>query len=160
MPDLDTLPQILRNSLLAYPCLLSDTEPFTPLAKELRECRLAVVTTAGLHLKTDPPFATAKAEGDPSYRVIPSSVDPHDLLQSHPSIQFDQSAIQRDINVAFPMERLRELVQHGDLGSLAENFYSFVGAQRDPRLVRDQTGPEVAKRLKDDEVDVVLLGGT
>lgn len=53
MPDLDTLPQILRNSLLAYPCLLSGTAPFTPLAKELRECRLAVSLPQYVKLAVD-----------------------------------------------------------------------------------------------------------
>jgi hypothetical protein len=43
---------------------------------------------------------------------------------------------------------------------LSDNYYSFMGALRDVTEVIEKTGPEVAKRLKDEGVDVVLLTPT
>ena len=39
---------------------------------------------------------------------------------------------QRDINVVFPVDRVRELVGQHEIGSLASTYYSFMGAQRPP----------------------------
>jgi D-proline reductase (dithiol) PrdB len=56
---------------------------------------------------------------------------------------------------------VRELVEGGEVGSLGSRYYSFMGAQRPPydRLLED-TGPEVARRLRADGVEVVFLTGT
>ena len=79
------------------------------------------------------------------------------MIQSHASIGFDHTGFYRDMNLAFPLERLRELVERGTLGSVAPNYYSFMGAQRDPTRIIEETAPEVARRLKAEEVDAVLL---
>ena len=83
-----------------------------------------------------------------------------DILQSHTSIGFDRTAFMRDINVTFPIDRLRELVGDGTVGSLSERFYSFMGAQRVPKKIIEETGPEVARLLLDEGVDAVLLTPT
>jgi len=156
MPRLDRLPEISRNSLLTLPVPQNDTAPFTPLSKPLAECRLAVVTTAGLHLRTDRPFRG----GDPSFRVIPSTSRADEIVQSHSSIGFDRTSIMRDLNVTFPLDRLRELVARRELGRLGPNCYSFMGAQRDWTAIETETAPEVARRLREEQVDVVLLTPT
>jgi D-proline reductase (dithiol) PrdB len=157
MPRLDRLPELQRKSSLAHPCLLNDSAPFTRLRKPLIESRLALVTTAGIHLRDDAPFVG----GDQSFRAIPAATPPSAIVQSHASIGFDRTAFQRDINVVFPVDRIRELVQRGEIGSLGATFYSFMGAQRPPydTLLRD-SGPTVAKRLRADGVEVVFLTGT
>ena len=43
------------------------------------------------------------------------------------------------------------------LGGVAPNYYSFMGAQRNPTKIIDETAPEVARRLKSEEADAVLL---
>jgi D-proline reductase (dithiol) PrdB len=115
------------------------------------------VTTAGIHLRGDAPFTG----GDQSFRVIPADTQPSDIVQSHASIGFDRTAFQRDINVVFPMDRVREFVARGEIGSLSRTYFSFMGAQRPPydRLLQ-HTGPEVARRLRADGVEVVFLTGT
>jgi len=157
MPRLDRLSEIQRKSSLAHPCLLNDSAPFVRLVRPLGQCRLALVTTAGIHLRGDAPFTG----GDQSFRVIPADARPSDIVQSHASIGFDRTAFQRDINVVFPVDRVREFVARGEIGSLSRTYYSFMGAQRPPydRLLHD-TGPEVAKRLRADGVEVVFLTGT
>ena len=49
MPRRDRLPQINRNNLLTFPAQVNDGAPFVAPTKPLAECRLAIVTTAGLH---------------------------------------------------------------------------------------------------------------
>lgn len=156
MPRLERLPEITRNSLLTLPVQVNQGAPFTPVAKPLADCRLAIVTTAGLHLRDDPPFGG----GDPSYRVIPSTSRPDEIIQSHASLGFDRIATQRDLNIVFPLDRLRELVARRELGRLGPNCYSFMGAQRDTTAIESTTAPEVARRLLNERVDVALLTPT
>ena len=160
MPRLETLSEVQRRTLEFFPCLEHDDTPWVTLSKPLLECRVALVTSAGLHLRDDKPFTRDDPGGESTYRVIPSDCDPVEVVQSHFSIGFDHTGIYRDLNVTFPVDRLRELVERGQIGSLSADFYSFMGALRDPRKVIEVTGPEVARRLKADSVDVVLLTPT
>jgi D-proline reductase (dithiol) PrdB len=153
MPRLEDLSDVQRQSLLNFPCFEHDTSPCTPLDRLLSEVKLALVTTAGLHLRGNKPFAP----GDQTYRIIPSDAAVDDILQSHTSIGFDRTAFYRDANISFPIQRLRELVERGVVASLSGSFYSLLGAQENPRTIVEETGPEVARRLRDEGVDAVLL---
>ena len=156
MPRLDRLPQLNRNNLLMLPVQVNDTAPFTRPTRPLSACRLAIVTTAGLHRRGDPPFGP----GEQTYRVIPSDTPAVDILQSHTSLGFDRVPIMRDLNISFPVDRLRELVARGDLGGTASHHYSFMGAQRELRRIQEETGPEVGRRLRDEGVDAALITPT
>ncbi len=153
MPKLDQLSEIQRQSALFFPCLEHDDAPWTPFKKELSQSKLGMVTTAGLHLRGDKPFEG----GEPSCRLIPSGASANEVALSHASIGFDHTGFYRDINLAFPLDRLRELADAGTIGSLAANYYSFMGAQRNPARIIEETAPEVAGLLKAEEVDAVLL---
>jgi D-proline reductase (dithiol) PrdB len=143
-----------------FPCMESDDVPWTPLAKSLSDSTVAIVTTAGLHLRDDKPFNRDHPGGESTYRIIPSDSNTADIVQSHFSIGFDRTAIYRDINITFPIDRMRELVEQGEIGGLAPNNYSFMGALRDCTIIAEQTGPEVAQRLKDEGVNLVFLTPT
>lgn len=160
MPRLETLSEVQRRTLEFFPCLEHDSTPWAPLSKPLSECKVALVTSAGLHLRDDKPFTRDDPGGEFTYRVIPSDCNPADVVQSHFSIGFDHTGIYRDLNVTFPVDRLREMVANGEIGSLSADFYSFMGALRDASRVIEETGPEVARQLKDAGVDVVLLTPT
>ena len=95
-----------------------------------------------------------------SFRIIPRPTVAKDIVQSHTSIAFDHTGIYRDINVTFPIDRLREMHDRGEIGSLSSNYYSFMGAVRDVTGFVEESGPEVAIRLKEENVDVVLLTPT
>jgi D-proline reductase (dithiol) PrdB len=92
---------------------------------------------------------------DADYHAIPSPTKPKDLLTSHISVNFDRTGLQEDWDVAFPLERLRDLAAEGVIGSVAETHYSFMGAS-DP-LQMEPHARELAGRLKRDQVDSVLL---
>jgi len=156
MPRLDRLPQINRNTLLTFPAQVNDRTPFTAPDKLLALCRLAIVTTAGVHRRGDRPFGP----GDQTYRVIPSDTPAVDIVQSHTSLGFDRTPIMRDLNISFPIDRVRELSARGELGELAPNSYSFMGAQRDVARIEGETGPEVGRRLRDEGADIALITPT
>ena len=156
MPRLDRLPQLNRNNLLMLPVQVNDTAPYTRLASPLPACRLAIVTTAGLHRRGDRPFGP----GEQTYRVIRSDTPAADILQSHTSLGFDRVPTMRDLNICFPVDRLRELIARGEMGGTGPNHYSFMGAQRDLKRVHEETGPEVGRRLRDEGVQVALITPT
>lgn len=126
------------------------TVPWTPLSKPLSACRVALVTSCGVYLRSDPPFDLS---GDPSFRELPASVSAADIGLAH--AHYDHQSAQADLNVVFPLDRLRELAAEGRIGAVAPRHYSFMGAT--PAEGIRETAPEVARRLKADAVDVVLL---
>lgn len=160
MPRLEVLAEVQRRMLQFFPCMEFDDTPWSPLAMPLSEARAAIVTTGGVHLRDDRPFNRDLPGGESSYRIIPSDADPADVVQSHFSIGFDRTAIYRDLNITYPADRMRELAAQGVIGGLGANHYSFMGALRDCTAIAEQTGPEVARRLKDEGVNLVFLTPT
>ncbi|HXH84182.1 MAG TPA: glycine/sarcosine/betaine reductase selenoprotein B family protein, partial [Candidatus Tectomicrobia bacterium] len=108
------------------------------------------------HRRGDRPFAP----GEQGYRVIPSGTPAAEIIQSHTSIGFDRAAIMRDLNVTFPVDRLRELAERGEIGGVAPSHVSFMGAQRQTGRIEAETGPEVARRLRDEGADAALITPT
>jgi D-proline reductase (dithiol) PrdB len=113
--------------------------------------RVAVVSSAGLVVRGEPPFRGR----DPDFRAIPGTTPPDRLLLSHISINFDRTGFQEDWNVVFPLDRLNELAAEGAIGSVAATHYSFMGAT-DP-VPMEGYAREVAGRLRQDKVDAVIL---
>ncbi len=147
----------IRAFLKAYPWRRIDPVPWTPLKKPLAVCRLALVSSAGFVLPTQAPFDESIKGGDPSFREIPAGADVKTLVDTHRSESFDHTGIQRDPNLAFPIDRVRELVLAGRIASVNHRHISFMGSITAPgRLTRD-TAPQAARLLVEDGVDVALL---
>jgi len=121
--------------------------------RPLAERRVALVTSAGLHTRGDRPFGHDSRH---DYRVIPSSADAADLVMSQMSVNFDRTGFQQDLNVVFPLDRLKELAAAGVIGSVADFHYSFMGAGSPVTRMEDKAR-EVARLMKQDGVDAVLL---
>ena len=124
--------------------------PWVP-GPDLKTARIAIVSTAGLHRASDPKFAGGSAD----YRILPDDLDYSELAQSHVSINFDRSAFQQDVNVVFPLDHLKQMAADGEIGSVAQWHYSFMGATDPTRMV--ETAPQVAKLLKEDGVTAAIL---
>jgi D-proline reductase (dithiol) PrdB len=139
-----------REYLGKLPLPVFETQPWVR-PRPAAERRVAIISTAGLQRKGDTPFM----EGSADYRVIPGSVGADDLVMSHISVNFDRSGFQQDLNVVFPIDRLRELAEGGSIGSVADFHYAFMGAT-DPRDM-EPTVRSLASLLKHDAVDTVLL---
>lgn len=113
---------------------------------------VAIISTAGMHRRHDERFKPGAVD----YRIIPGDVDFADVVLSHISANFDRSAFQQDPNIMFPLDRLREMADDGEIGGVSNWHYSFMGAQPDPRRL-EATGEEVGRLLAADGVDVALL---
>ena len=134
-----------------------DPVPWTPLAKPLAECRLGIVSSAGLSLPDQEPFDTKAMGGDASFREIPIDVDVTALLEKHRSQSWDHRGLEQDKNLGFPIQRGRELVESGRVASLAARHISVMGSITAPgRFIRDSL-PAIAQVFVDEEVDVALL---
>lgn len=139
-----------RKHLLDLPCPSYEKTPFVKNT-QLSQVRLALVSTAGLHRRSDRPFGV----GETGYRLIPRDIQANDLVMSHISTNFDRTGFQLDMNMAFPIDRLRELVEERIIGSIAEYHYSFMGATPPDQMEMEARG--LAAILKKDKVDAVLL---
>jgi D-proline reductase (dithiol) PrdB len=157
MATLDELPLSHRLFVKAYRWRRIDPIPWTPLRRPLAESRVALVTSAGFVLPGQEPFDDEIRGGDASFREIPSDADVASLIETHRSQSFDHTGVQSDPNLAFPLDRFRELAANGRIGSLNHRHISFMGSITAPgRLLRD-TAPEAARRLAADGVEAALL---
>ena len=131
--------------------------PWTPLKKPLSDCRLVLVSSAGIVASHQEPFDSAIRGGDPSIREIPVDVDVSTLKETHRSKAFDHTGIRLDPNLAFPIDRLRELTDAGRIGSLNHRHLSLMGSITAPgRLIKREV-PPVISRLVADGVDIALF---
>ncbi|SDL92320.1 D-proline reductase (dithiol) PrdB [Bacillus sp. OK048] len=127
--------------------------PLEPFTKPTQEAIFALVTTAGVHLKTQPVFDVEA--GDPSVRFIPSETEEAELMISH--THFDRSDADVDINCVFPLFRLNELARDGVIGGVAPTHYGVMGYIPDTKPLLADTIPLILKQLKDEKVDAVIL---
>lgn len=150
MARLDKMPEPMRSHLAELPCPRFKSHPWA-VGPELSRRRIALISTAGLHLRGDRPFEGLAGD----YRIIPGDASAKDLVMTHLSTNFDRTGFWQDWNVVFPLDRLRELAQEGVIGSVAAYHYSFMGAA-DPEEMRPWA-KKLAGLLKGDRVTGVLL---
>jgi D-proline reductase (dithiol) PrdB len=147
---LSDLPPAQAKRLAEVECPVFETRPWV-FGPPLPQRRVAIVSSAGLFRRGENPFRGRDAD----YRIISGDIKWQDLLISHISVNFDRTGLQEDWNVAFPLDRLKELAAEGVIGSVADTHYSFMGAS-DP-VPMEPHARELAGRLKQDSVDSVLL---
>jgi D-proline reductase (dithiol) PrdB len=155
--DLNEFSLKYRLFLKTYPWRHIDPVPWTPLAKPLKESRLVLVSSAGMVRTDQPPFDSSIRGGDPSFRLIPDDTEVVDLVETHRSGIFDHSGIQQDPNLAFPLDRLRELAAEGCIGSLNQRHLSLMGSITAPGRLIKRTMPQLVSLLIEDAVDLALL---
>lgn len=156
MSSIDKLPLALRMFLHTYPWRRVDPNPSAPLRKSVDTCRIALVTSAGLMGQGEQPF-DERLGGDFSYRVISKEQDVQSMREFHRSSSFDHSGIESDRNLAFPLDRLRELALAGEIGEVAPRHLSFMGSITAPGRLRRTSAPAAAQLLVEDQVDLALL---
>jgi D-proline reductase (dithiol) PrdB len=125
---------------------------WTPVTKELKDMVIAIATAAGVHLKSDKRFNLA---GDFTYRLIPGDTPSSELMVSHGG--YDNGDVNKDINSMFPIDRLHELVEAGFIKGVAKTHIGFMGGGGNQQKFREETGPAIAKLLKDEGVDAVIM---
>ncbi len=140
----------LYASYAPYRWVINEDAPWTPLAKPLRECKVALISSGGVHHKDQVPF-----RDDVSYYKISRDVDIEDLCISHSGYRTDDA--RQDPNCVFPIERMRELAAEGVMGEFADPAYTFAGGIYSARKVRDELAPSLVEELTANRVDLCYL---
>ncbi len=174
MSEKRTILERLSNQFFAHPAVaqlwakltagrtgglvdLSGGIPFAPFAKPLAECKVALLTTGGIHLPAQQPFDMENPDGDATYRAIPGDVIAENITITHK--YYDHSDADKDLNVIFPLAHFRDLVKQGVIGGLASAHFGFMGHIEGEQvtILNGKTAPEVAAKLRADGVDFAFL---
>ncbi len=154
---LTRFPSLSKKLISSYTPWESEDCPWTPVRKPLQDSKVAIVTTSGVHHRNQEPFDMNDSDGDPTFRAIDVQRPLRDLMITHD--YYDHCDADKDINIVFPIERLREMELEGVIGKVADTHYGFMGHIDGTHIhtLINKIAPEVAKRLSADDVDVVLL---
>jgi D-proline reductase (dithiol) PrdB len=134
--------------------------PWTPLAKPLSECSVAMISSAGIALKDDLPFDQEGEKrnpwwGDPSFRILPKDASQEDVRFYH--LHIDPSYAEQDLNCLLPLQRLAQMEANGRIGRVNPRHYSIMGYILNPDELLCDTVPALIRNLKEDLADVVVL---
>jgi D-proline reductase (dithiol) PrdB len=132
--------------------------PFTPFERELAKTNVAIVSAGGVHLKDQEPFNIADELGDLGFRIIPEGADSSDLMVTHH--HYDHRDADRDINVVFPIDVLRDLKAEGFIGGLAKKHVGYMCYTMQLKAMYEGTAREIANEIdRGSRADAVILTG-
>lgn len=133
----------------------NDTVPFSKLDKNLEDCTVSIVSTAGIYQEGDKPYRIKNREDvDESYRVIPSDIKYSSLKICHE--HFNKDYAKEDLNVIFPVRLLEILKEQGYIKDVAKENYSISGYIPKPDMLFE-SGKTIAKKMKEQGVDIALI---
>ena len=150
MARLSDMPEALGQHLLNLPCEDMGTTPCGS-GPPLSQRRVAIISTAGLGRRGEQGFSAGAGD----YRVLPADLPHGEIVMSHISVNYDRTGFQDDVNICFPLDRLKEMAADGEIGSVADFHYSFMGAT-DPAQMKDAVD-SLAGPMKAEGVDAVVL---
>ena len=156
-PPIEYIPRITAQyaglGYAAYQWIQNSTAPaWTSLTRPMSRSRLGLIATGGIYVEGQTAF---HFKDDTSYRAIPTDIDSQRLRATH--FAYDLTDARSDINVVFPIDTLKAIVDEGTLGELSPNAYAFMGGIYSARRVEERLAPEIADRVVADEVDLALL---
>jgi len=126
-----------------------ETIPFTPLAKPLAECRIALITTAGSEDRSN-----RNARGR---KIVWSGETANPPTAFETDMAWDKESTHTDDRESFlPVDAANRLVAEGMIAGLTERFH---GAPTDysHRKTNEHDAPEMLRRLREDGADAALL---
>lgn len=139
-----------------------DQPVWTPFEKRLAETRIALLTSAGIYLKSSQPSFDLEHEqthpdwGDPTWRAIPASATAADIGVAH--LHINDEDLLADPEIALPMHLLDRLAGEVVIGSAAAQHIAVMGFQ--DRRLRDwqrTTAPELVAHLRGQAADGLIL---
>src|SRR5690606_15621212 len=123
-PLLARVVALLREREPGFAFLRRAPIPWCPPRAPLTDTRVALVTTAGLHVRGDARFrALEEPLGDTSFREIPHGTPREGLDLEAPYL--DRKYVTKDPQVALPSEALDALHREGHVGPPARRHFSF-----------------------------------
>ena len=157
------LPRSFRPFYEGRGAFPGEEEPvWAPFAKRLAESRIALLTSAGIHLRAsqqpyDLDSERARPEwGDPTWRSIPASAQPDELAVAH--LHINEEDVLADPEIALPARGLKQLVEEGVVGGAVGYHVSAMGYQ--DRSLKDwhaTTAGEIAAHLREQGADGLIL---
>ena len=132
--------------------------PFTPFDRTLDKSTVAIVTAGGVHLADQEAFNIADELGDLTYRVIPQDAPSQNLMVTHH--HYDHTDADQDINVVFPIDVLRDLLDEGFIGGIAKKHVGYMGYTMQLKAMYEGTAPQIANEIdRGSRADAVILTG-
>lgn len=128
--------------------------PYTPVASKIAEMTVALVSSTGVYLEGQEPYAD---DGDESYRVIAGDADSKLLRFKHG--HYDLANAQADANSVFPLDRLRELAAEGFIKRVSNKHIGCKGFSPDLKAQYERLAPAVANEIERSQADAVVLTG-
>ena len=148
MVKLAEMPAVGKGFISELELIPFDEQPWTrPLPA--RERRVSIVSTAAVCRRGEKPFSWLAKD----YRTI--NRNDRDLVMTHVAVEYDRTAWQQDLNTIMPLDRLNELAETGEIHSVADEHYAFMGAAN-PRDM-EQNARKVASQMKQENVNTVFL---
>jgi D-proline reductase (dithiol) PrdB len=139
----------------SYPFVKNRHAPFLPARRALPMLNLAMISSAGAYLDGSEPFDANAADGDLTFREIPTEIDAEDL--QFVARGYDSTAVRQDLNSQIPLARLFEFQQNGIIGQLNPVFWSLQGFIPNAARLVDEMLPQLVQRLARYEVQAALL---
>ena len=139
-----------QATLKALECPKFDETKLVP-KRPLNECRVALVSSAGLMQRGDENIAGNSSD----YRSFAQSCPDRDILVNHISVNFDRTALAEDINTVFPRAILASMEEDGIIEHAAKTHYSFMGATAPEKL--QASAGQLATALKTARINTVCL---
>lgn len=133
------------------------TIPWSNLKKPISQSKIVLITTSGIREKDQKPFDMNNQNGDGTFREISAKTTKADLSIEHN--YYDHRDADKDCNVVFPLERLKQLKTTGEIGSINHRHFSFMGHLLNDQLdlLVNQSIPRLVEILRSDEVDIAIL---
>ena len=148
MVRLAEMPAVGRGFISELEMQEPDERSWTPaVPADLR--RIAIVSSAAVSKRGERPFSWLARD----HRVIHK--DDRDLVMTHVAVEYDRTAWQQDINTILPLDRLAEMEHSGEIGSVAEEHYAFMGAADPNDMLK--SAALAADNMKQDNVNTVFL---
>lgn len=142
------MPAIGRGFISELEMPKFEEQPWT-VPVSATERRVSIVSTAAVSRRGEKPFSWLAKD----HRVV--GKNDRDLVMTHVAVEYDRTAWQQDLNTILPLDRLAEMADADEIGSVADEHYAFMGAA-DPRDM-EKSALEVVARMKQDNVNTVFL---
>ena len=140
----------------AYEFLSPGPLPWSLLDRPLDETRVLLVTTGGLHLKSDPPFEPDREPGgDTSFRWVPHGARARELERAAPYVDAAHAA--KDPEVALPMRALERLHREGVAGRPVSRHAVFCGGILRPLPGLERSVERLLPELRDQGAGAAVL---
>jgi D-proline reductase (dithiol) PrdB len=127
--------------------------PFTPFEKDLSTAIVTLVSATGVFAPGQEPFPE-EDPGDITFRVIDGAMETSALQITHH--HYDHSEADKDPNIVYPLDTLRELAAEGFIAAINDKHYSY-GFTTRLRELYETTFPDLADKIERSRTKLVVL---